>query len=78
MGATAKKIEEAVQKSPNYKESEISIIHVENMAEAVLTVRARAVDGDIVSLSPASAGFDMYANFEERGKHFKKLVGELK
>lgn len=78
MGATAEKIEQAVKKSPNYKESEISIIHVENMAEAVLTVRARAAEGDIVSLSPASAGFDMYANFEERGKHFKKLVGELK
>lgn len=78
MGATAEKIEKAVQKSPNYKESEISIIHVENMAEAVLTVRARAVAGDIVSLSPASASYDMYANFEERGKHFKKLVGELK
>lgn len=78
MGATAEKIEKAVLNSPNYKESEISIIHAENMVEAVLTVRARAAEGDIVSLSPASAGFDMYANFEERGKHFKKLVGELK
>ena len=34
-------------------------------------------DGDIVFLSPASASFDMYTNFEERGNHFKQLVESL-
>ena len=36
--------------------------------------RAEAQAGDIVSLSPASASFDLYANFAERGNHFKRLV----
>ena len=33
--------------------------------------------GDIVMLSPACASFDMFANFEERGKKFKELVKSL-
>ena len=28
-------------------------------------------------MSPASASFDMYKNFEEKGKHFKLLVNNL-
>ena len=33
---------------------------------------------DIIVLSPASASFDMYKNFEVRGNHFKELVNNLK
>jgi UDP-N-acetylmuramoylalanine--D-glutamate ligase len=33
--------------------------------------------GDVVLLSPACASFDMYNNYEERGRHFKKLVSSL-
>ena len=36
------------------------------------------VTGDIVFMSPASASFDLYSDFEERGDHFKRLVMELK
>ena len=36
-----------------------------------------AQPGDIVTLSPASASFDLYRNFEERGDHFKRLVQSL-
>ena len=36
-----------------------------------------AEEGDIVTLSPASASFDLYPNFEVRGKHYKELVGKL-
>ena len=45
---------------------------------------ARALDafnvkkGDIVSLSPASASFGLYKNFEERGNHFKAIVNALR
>ena len=33
--------------------------------------------GQIVLLSPACASFDMYSDFEERGRDFKRIVGEL-
>jgi len=36
-----------------------------------------AGEGDIVLLSPMCASFDMFKNFEERGKHFKKAVMAL-
>ena len=36
-----------------------------------------AQKGDIVTLSPACASFDLYPNFEVRGQHFKRLVKEL-
>ena len=39
--------------------------------------RIYANSGDIVFMSPASASFDMYTNFEERGDHFKQLVNDL-
>lgn len=78
MGATADKIEAAVKASAQYDENEIEVVRVENMAEAVLTARGRTNPGDIVSLSPASAGFDLYPNFEVRGRHYKELVNGLK
>lgn len=34
--------------------------------------------GDVVSLSPASASFDLYPNFEVRGREFKNIVNALK
>ena len=34
--------------------------------------------GDIIILSPASASFDLYPNFEVRGREFKKIVNALK
>jgi UDP-N-acetylmuramoylalanine--D-glutamate ligase len=36
-----------------------------------------ASPGDVVLLSPACASFDMFADFEDRGRRFKELVREL-
>jgi UDP-N-acetylmuramoylalanine--D-glutamate ligase len=47
------------------------------MEEAVALAQREAVPGDVVSLSPASAAFDLYPNFEVRGRHFKELVNGL-
>ena len=78
LGDTAPKIEAAVKNADNYDPSAINIIRVENMEEAVCAAAANTEEGDIVSLSPASASFGLYRNFEERGNHFKALVNDLK
>lgn len=50
---------------------------VDTMDDAVKTAYARAQAGDVVLLSPASASWDMYRSYEERGDHFKRLVRAL-
>ena len=78
LGDTAPKIEAAVKSADNYNADEIKIINVENMEQAVSAAVENAKQGDIVSLSPASASFGLYKNFEERGNHFKSIVNGLK
>ena len=36
-----------------------------------------AESGDVVTLSPACAAFDCYANFMERGRTYKEMVKKL-
>jgi UDP-N-acetylmuramoylalanine--D-glutamate ligase len=45
--------------------------------DAVEAARRVAEKGDVVLLSPACASFDMFLNFEDRGRQFKKLVTEM-
>lgn len=75
-GPTAEKIAAAVREHPDYHGSP-EIAFVGGMEEAVKLADERAAAGDIVTLSPASASFDRYRNFELRGRHFKELVGGL-
>ena len=72
LGATADALEASIRQC-----SDLPIIRVQSMEEAVKTAQKIAEAGDIVFMSPASASFDMYRNFEERGNHFKSLVNEL-
>ncbi|MBR1482461.1 MAG: UDP-N-acetylmuramoyl-L-alanine--D-glutamate ligase, partial [Ruminococcus sp.] len=78
LGDTAPKIEQAVREADNFDASAITILRVNNMEEAVAAAVAHTVEGDIVSLSPASASFGLYKNFEERGNHFKSIVNGLR
>ena len=73
LGATAPLIETVLQRDA----ANVPITRVGSMEEAVAAADRLAGEGDIVFLSPASASFDMYKNFEERGNHFKRLVMEL-
>ena len=76
LGDTAPKIEQAVRNADNY-DGTIKIINVTNMEEAVAAAVENTQSGDIVSLSPASASFGLYRNFEERGNHFRSIVNGL-
>lgn len=48
-----------------------------SMKEAVTVARGLAEAGDSVLLSPACASFDMFADFEDRGRKFKEAVAGL-
>jgi UDP-N-acetylmuramoylalanine--D-glutamate ligase len=50
---------------------------VASMEDAVRRAAQLATAGDVVLLSPACASYDMYRNFEERGRHFKECVARL-
>lgn len=78
MGATAEKIRSAVENSSLYSFGNPAILSADDMEEAVKLARENATVGDIVALSPASASFDKYKDFEERGNHFISIVNELK
>ena len=78
MGATGPRIEKALREDPGFNEAALPIQHADNMQHAVELARAAAKPGDIIILSPASASFDLYPNFEVRGREFKNIVNALK
>ncbi len=74
-GATAPKIRACVEQADCPEKPEI--IDVPDLAAAVRCANAVAQPGDIVIMSPASASFDCFKNFMERGNLFKELVHKL-
>lgn len=76
-GDTAEKIKAAALSAPDYREGEPSIYDCADLSEAVKRARELAGPGDVVIMSPASASFDRFKNFEERGNVFKELVNAL-
>ena len=75
-GATKNKIYEAVMKEK--KDENIEIYVLDTLEEVVTKAREVAKSGEVVLFSPASASFDMFKNFADRGNQFKELVNNLK
>ncbi|RKR09338.1 UDP-N-acetylmuramoylalanine--D-glutamate ligase [Flavobacterium sp. 90] len=53
------------------------MVEVNNMNDAVKTAQRLTEKGDTVLLSPACASFDLFENYEDRGKQFKQAVHNL-
>ena len=77
LGQTSDKIEKAVLLEQKKTKKDLQIIKCKSLNQAVQTANEIAIKGDIVLFSPASASFDMFKNFAERGEIFKQYVKEI-
>lgn len=73
IGETADQIEQTL-----VREGYTAIHRAGTLEEAVNTARALTEAGGCVLLSPACASFDMFADYEARGRIFKEIVNALK
>ena len=71
MGTDNKKIIEF------FKDKVATIIEVDSAKKAVNASFKLAEKGDVVIMSPACASFDLFKNYEDRGRQFKESVKEL-
>ena len=75
-GETGKRIGEEIEKyrAETGVGNEIRLCYHADFADAVAYARDSARAGDCVLLSPASASFDAFKNFAQRGNTFKEIV----
>ena len=76
-GQTADAIQASTMAAPGYQPGKPEIYRCGDLRQAVEQADALARPGDVVILSPASASFDQFRNFEERGNTFKQYVMDL-
>ena len=77
IGDTAPKIFDAVKEEAEKQGKDIKIYMCDEFKNTVLVAKKVAKPGQIVLFSPASASFDLFRNFEERGNKFKELVNNI-
>ncbi len=77
LGATSGKIFNAVKEEEEKEKKNIDIYMANTLEEAVNLAKKYAKPNEVVLFSPASASFDMFKNFAERGNIFKSLVNKL-
>ncbi|UCE48015.1 MAG: UDP-N-acetylmuramoyl-L-alanine--D-glutamate ligase [Phycisphaerales bacterium] len=87
LGQTARKIASAIdnakmslraaQRRNDLKAHNTKVELVDSLADAVQLANRLAESGDVVLLSPACASYDMFDNFQHRGREFYRLVREL-
>ena len=78
IGQTAGKIYDAVKEELEKENKNLDIYMCETLEDTISIARKNAESGDVVLFSPASASFDMFKNFADRGNQFKDLVRKLK
>ena len=71
-GEIALKLEES------FKKTIIEHFVVTDFYNAVIKAKQLCIKGDCVLLSPATASFDKFKNFEQRGDFFKQIVAKFK
>ncbi len=71
LGVDNRKIHEAFQNDVPL------MVNTAGAEEAVRAAFHFAVKGDVVLLSPACASFDLFKNYEDRGRQFKEAVRDL-
>jgi len=74
-GDTKKKIYDAVNNLK--KDEDISIYLCDSLDDVVRKAYENSTVGQVVLFSPASASFDMFKNFADRGIQFKEMVNKL-
>jgi UDP-N-acetylmuramoylalanine--D-glutamate ligase len=81
IGATAPKIAEAIRlakgRGTRDEGRRTRIGTMTSLADAVQLANQLSEPGDVVLLSPACASYDMFENYEQRGREFAKLVRTL-
>ena len=77
LGQTSGKIYEAVKAELEKQNKTLNIYMCDSLQETVNKAQKYAKPGQVVLFSPASASFDMFKNFADRGEKFKNLVNKI-
>lgn len=77
VGQTAQKIYSGVEKELQKQGKSLDIYMCKEFNQTVKIANEIAKPGQIILFSPASASFDLFKNFAERGERFKELVNNL-
>ena len=77
IGQTAEKIYDVVKNESEKENKKININMCDTLEQTIEIAKKSAKKGDVVLFSPASASFDMFKNFADRGNKFKDLVNKI-
>jgi len=77
IGQTAEKIYDVVKNESEKENKKINIYMCDTLEQTIEIAKKSAKKGDVVLFSPASASFDMFKNFADRGHKFKNLVNKI-
>ena len=77
IGQTSGKIFEAVKEELELQGKQLPIYMCNTLQETIDIAKKHGKQGDVVLFSPASASFDMFKNFADRGNKFKELVNKI-